>query len=535
MTTITLEERPTWEDVALSFVPPDKRDYRSKALVARLPLITILVGQAVLTWRLSDVVNDDEALYINAGHDLLRHVVHGTPVAVYGSYFSGAPAGYPIPAAVLDGIGGLDLVRLFSLACLLFCTWCVHNVANHVFGRRTGLMAALAFAVSGSVLFVGKLATYDAPCIALIAAALTVGLTKVSVTSGAAVGALLALAAATKYAGAAFIPAVLGLCLIPLSITSPRSLLRPVARAGVAAVTAAGLLLGAYRLWGSSIKQGLSFTTTNRRALDYQPTTLLVRSVVFDIGLLLALALAGLVILALRRSYAQFVIGCVCVLAGLLLPVSQIRIHEFTSLDKHTAFSALFLALPAAVALDLGLTKRVGVKVAIAGVVWLLLIDGLWRSDTQFSWPESMLSTLHAVEKHPVRGLYVSTDGDSEKYYTPSDSPITWEPSAFAYSLLGQGPQAVATVIRSNKYAGFVYRSSGFSGESTATERTMTRVLGDDPAYRLVARIRVDPYHDGHWYVWQKVWPRPRVTVVDAAARLSPGTATGVPVLGGRP
>ena len=70
---------------------------------------------------------DDEALYIDAGHDILSHAVLGSHVASYGSYLSGAPTGYPIVAAVLDTLGGLNLVRLFSLVCLLICTLCVQR------------------------------------------------------------------------------------------------------------------------------------------------------------------------------------------------------------------------------------------------------------------------------------------------------------------------------------------------------------------------------------------------------------------------
>jgi len=53
MSIVVLDERPTWQEVVLSFAPPAKRTDRAAALLARLPIWLILIGQAILTWRLS--------------------------------------------------------------------------------------------------------------------------------------------------------------------------------------------------------------------------------------------------------------------------------------------------------------------------------------------------------------------------------------------------------------------------------------------------------------------------------------------------
>lgn len=504
MSVVVLDERPTWQEVVFSFVPPAKRTMKATALLARVPMALILGTQALLTWRLADIANDDEALYIDAGHDLLHHLATGSHLADYGSYLSGAPSGYPVVAAVLDSFGGLELVRLFSLACLLLCTLCVQRAAQHLFDRRTGLLAALVFAVSGSVLFIGKLATYDAPCIALVALATTLAITKRSFLSGVVIGILLALAAATKYAGAAFTPFVVVLCLLSEGSGGIRELVRLITRAGIAAVTTIGLLAVGYHLWGASIHQGLSFTTTSRKALDYQPTMVLVRSVLDDMGLLLVLALVGVVILANRRAFRKVLISLTCIGAGLFLPLSQIRIHEFTSLDKHTAFSALFFALPGAVTIDAVFARKGAIKALGAVLLWLLLIDGLWRSDLQYSWPASLTRTLSAVEASPVAGTYVSADGDSLRYYTTPNSSIKWEPSAFAYSLFGQGTAVVLSAIQSDRFAGFVYQTGNVPLPVHQTQVDMTRYLSHDPNYRLVIKFRVSPYEKAEWFVWQR-------------------------------
>jgi len=104
-----------WQEVFLSFVPPAKRTSHAKDRLTawRLPLIMVL--QAVLTWRLTDVANDDEALYIHGGQVVIAHLLHGGAanaalLHLYGSYFSGAPNAYPVVAAALDAVGGLILV-----------------------------------------------------------------------------------------------------------------------------------------------------------------------------------------------------------------------------------------------------------------------------------------------------------------------------------------------------------------------------------------------------------------------------------------
>ena len=61
------------------------------------------------------------------------------------------------------------------------------------------------FALTGSVQFIGKLATYDAPCLVLVALASMLAITKrsMSIAIAPVIGALLAVATVTKYTGLA--------------------------------------------------------------------------------------------------------------------------------------------------------------------------------------------------------------------------------------------------------------------------------------------------------------------------------------------
>ncbi len=497
-------ERPSWEEVVVSFAPVDRRS-TGIALVRRanLPLIMILLFQAVLTWRLSDIASDDEALYINAGHDLIDHVLNGSHLSNYGSYLSGAPNAYPVPAALLDSLGGLALVRFFSLALLLLSTVCVYHVASSIYSRRSGLCAAFLFSVSGSVLFIGKLATYDAPCLALVAVGLSIAVCRRGLWSGALCGGCLALAAVTKYAGAGFAPFVIGLLIVCGMGSEPRARGLAVLRGLVAAGTTIAILFAAYRLWGGSVSAGLRVTTTGRRAIDYQPDGLLLRSLSFDVGLLAVLAVVGAGIAMRRRMVRQGAAAVVCIGAAAFLPLSQLRIHEFVSLDKHTAFSALFLAVPAGSALAWLSTRTRVSRVATLIVVWIVVVNGLWRSQVQYSWPSSLLSVLSLVQRDPVPGVYLSTDGDAARYYSGGTPEIRWTSSSSGYSLFNQGDVAVATAIASGRYAGFVYRT-GDDGTAPTTEAAATADLAPDHRYRLLGHFKQSPYAPYVWYVWQR-------------------------------
>ena len=93
------------------------------------------------------------------------------------------------------------MARFFSLCCMLTATVCVYKIGRYLFNENVGLLASLVFALTGSVQFVGKLATYDAPCLVLVALATTLAITKRSIAVAPIIGALLAMAAVTQCPG----------------------------------------------------------------------------------------------------------------------------------------------------------------------------------------------------------------------------------------------------------------------------------------------------------------------------------------------
>ena len=195
----------------------------------------------------------------------------------------------------------------------------------------------------------------------------------------------------------------------------PRALLRGVA----ATFVFAGLLLVGYHLWGSGISAGVKFTTTGRKALDPTPTyTSCLTSLLEDIGLTWGLAIGGILLMLRRRAWDKVLLMLVMLGAGSVIQVSMLRIHELTSLDKHTYFTGFFCAVPAAVALNWALSKRGRTALAAFAVIWLLLIDGMWRSKIQYSWPSSIMKPISEINQLNLPGQYFSFDSDTAQFYT---------------------------------------------------------------------------------------------------------------------
>src|SRR5437667_10977630 len=109
-------------------------------------------------------------------------------------------------------LGGLELVRSFSLACMLIVTACGYYVTKQLFDQKSAVFAAIFFVCQGPVLFLSRFATYDPLCLCLVA----VG-TALAVNASLAqrpwrtlsIGPFLVLAFGAKYAALLFIPSLL--------------------------------------------------------------------------------------------------------------------------------------------------------------------------------------------------------------------------------------------------------------------------------------------------------------------------------------
>jgi hypothetical protein len=261
-------------------------------------------------------------------------------------------------------------------------------------------------------------------------------------------------------------------------------------------------VIGGYHFWGAGIATGVRFTTTARKAIDPMGLPALIRSLLYDIGLTYALAIGGIVLTFRRGRWNKAVLMAVMLGAGSVIQASSLRIHEFTSLDKHTAFTALFCAVPAAVALNWAFSKRGRTTLAAVAVIWLLLVDGMWRSNQQYSWPASLLTPISEVKSLGIPGQYVSFDADDGTYYTSADSGIEWYPAAETYSIFGQGVAQVTEMEKSHQFTGFLFDDTKLSTQNIAELKILYRLLAADPYYFKTSTVGVGPYTKAVWELW---------------------------------
>jgi 4-amino-4-deoxy-L-arabinose transferase-like glycosyltransferase len=319
------------------------------SIARRWPIIGILALQALICLiMLNNTTFQDEALYLYAGRQIIHHWNGGPPLLEnYSFYFSGYPYVYPVVGGFLDMLGGLELARDFSLACMLGVTVIVYAITARLFGRRAAVFASAAYASTGSALFLGRLATFDAMCLLLIAAA-----SALAVYGGMSkhpwgvlgIGPILVLAILAKYAALLFIPPVFALlaCLaIPFL-----GYWRAIARSALAAVSFAISAGVAYKIMDKSAFHAINGSTTSRDVILKEPRLDLFLHVLQMAGPQLFLAVIGL-LLTSRLQWRYRMLAVVLFGSAWLAPVYHIYVQESISLDKHIAYAAFF-AMPLA-------------------------------------------------------------------------------------------------------------------------------------------------------------------------------------------
>ena len=475
-------------------------------------MAVVLLVQVVASTRLRNSAFQDEALYVYYGHWMLDHWLRGADLYSNPSaWFTGAPQLYPVLAALLDSVGGLELVRLFSTLCMLSATVAVYWTANSLFGRpdqvRVGTFAALVFAVSGPVLVLGHFATYDAPSYAAVAWALAVG---VWVARGGQqrsrwwavlVGGLLALAVLLKYASAIDAPFVLlAVAASTLGHTSRRwEGLRTSLVAGSAAVAVLALSVAT---WARPLLAGVVSSTIQRQSLAPESTAQLLGRVVGDAGPMIALGLLG-GLLVLRHRPA---LGAVLLVASVAAPLYQVYTGESVSLHKTVVLGLLFGA-PLAGHLCAVLAERWWGAPLVAAALLSSLLHGTSVSERIFtSWPDttSLASALTPiVEGTP--GIRIAGDNPEPLQYALREQTQPWQwmatyDGAFRYEGLSDVPAFERALA--DRYLGVVFLDGG-SDVGRQLEPRMS-----DLGYTQTAVVRTpDAGHE--WVVWQPAADRP--------------------------
>ena len=488
---------PHWTVALHDWLPIALRRVLTVRRVGAAPLALALLLLAFLSSRLDNTAFIDEALYVNAGRDYIDHWITGSPVGYYGDSFSGVPFVYPVLAAVLDGLGGLALVRWFSLACVLVATVSLHRVVARLESRRAADLAAVMFAVCGPVVFAGHLGTFDAVVVALLAVGADAAVRARSGAAAAAAGAVLGVVPVVKYTGAVLVPAVLALVLL---LATDRLQAH---RAGLTAAVAVVVPLLAWLAWSDQIRNGVVFTTTGRKALSPYPPSALLGWMVLDVGVLLVTAVVGLALLARRGRRCAFV-ALVLLGAGLALPVAQMRLGEAVSFDKHLAYSALFLAPAAGCALAC-LSRRTWRLGPVVLVLAVALLFGASRSSSLFQNWVNVRPVIDLVRADPAPGLYLSSAADPLAYHTGDLVDVRWETT---FTLYAEGDGVVRAAVQHDRYRRIVLRSASTGApDQDRGQRVLVDALRNNPDYRLTTSFPARSDTD-RWLIFDLVRAR---------------------------
>ena len=422
---MTRQADPQWLATDIQKASPgeiggdDQRGTRRPFLVS-VPLLTVLALQTVLSLRLiwSKTAFNDEALYLWAGHLELAHILHGTPTPSFQTYFSGAPVIYLPLGALADSLGGLAAARMLSLAFMLGATVLLFGTTQQLFGRRAGEIAAGSFGLLGSAQFLGAFATYDAMAVFLLALAARLVVMARRWSSEPlliAAGLVLALADATKYPTILWDPVVIALA--ALTATQGSWLRRSSRAVRLALYTSAAILVALLRLGGHSYLQGIMFTTLARES-SRVPAGAILRDSALWVGLILVIALRGLVIAdSTRVRLICATLACAVVLA----PLEQARIHTQTSLDKHVAFGAWFGAIAVGYVLDRAVetSKYMGWRIPI-GTIGLIALMGIPQASSFYSsWPNAatVIATMQRLVAADPGAPILAEQGPVVDYY----------------------------------------------------------------------------------------------------------------------
>jgi hypothetical protein len=498
---------------------------------ASWPLLAVLAVQTVLSLLLvrADTAFEDEATYLWAGHLEWAHLLHGTPLPQFPSYFSGAPVIYPPIGALADSVGGLTAARILSLAFMLGATVALWATTDRLFGRRAAFFAAALFAVSGPTLHLGSFATYDAMSVFLVtlAAWLVVrpGERQDATVWMIAAGVALALADATAYTYALFDLVVLLLALVT-AFPKPGgrfAAMRPLTVLAVGGV----LVLTALLLGGSRYNHGIGNTTVFRTAGSDSAFTVLAQSWSWT-GVIVIAAICGAVYSWVSRpGRAQTWLLTLLAGAALLIPAEQASLHTTASLNKHVDLGIWFAAVAAGYAVDkliavapAGNMRAVTCGACVIALSFPVVVGASQSREFSTNWPNSTAFTaiLGPLVDHGTGRLLVE-DPSLAEYYLPAGSQwMRWSSTRNIVGPSGAptgGPSNAAGVVGAGNAGTFgMYIQEGYFSlvalnfaDTTSLDHRLAADLRLNHHYHV---IQIVPYGagpagpaPGEYVIWQ--------------------------------
>jgi len=514
------------KNAAVDTVAETRRAERLHELLAQalawrgLPLGVILTLQAVVALvTLNNSAFQDEALYIYAGRQLLSQYLGGPSVVdPFATYMSGHPDVYPLLAGALDAIGGLALARLLSLVAMLVATSCVYWMGAHLFSRQAAIFGSAIFAMQGPVLFLSRLATYDALCLSLLAVA-TVLAFKLSVARhpwlALALGPTLVLAFFAKYAFLLWTPTVFAI--VALQTWKARGWISAAIRVTLTLIATTAAAIVALAILGDSFIHALVASTLQRQTsaiLPTAPRSALLWQVISYTGIALALGLLG----ALLIPRSQRLLGWLFVATSVLAPIYHLYHDEPISLVKHLAYGAVFVAPLGGLVIQrliewqatraTTITHGAPHGMAALPVLLIIFIFGLRQAQLQYDqWSNStQMTELMRALVRPDSGHYLAEDMEVTRYYL-QDVSADWQwtgPFWFEYTTRqGQTLYDVAAYEQAIHDGYFNAIELSF-GATAPLDYQLRAALNASPNYQLVGRIYYhNAFGSGYYYVWR--------------------------------
>jgi len=530
MSTDTSEQAPA-TGVPQARVPHRKPRVTEGHSLAAWPLLAVLTVQAVLSLRLlrADTAYQEEALLLRAGHLEWAHWLHGAPIPSFSAYFSGAPVIYPPLGALADNAAGLDGARILSLVFMLGATTLLWGATRRLFGRQAAFFAAAMFAMLGPVLHLGAFATYDAMSQFLIALAawcvVRAGDRGEATGWMVAGGAALALANATAYSSVMFDLVVVVLAL--LATRPEASWLLAVRRAATVAVAAAALLSTGLLIGGGSYLGGFERTNLARVPGSASPYAVLADSWYWA-GLIVVLALCGIVISAASRPAARTCLLAVLTAAAVLGPLEQARRHTAATLNEHVGLGAWFAAIAVGYAVDwfieaapAGRSRVVTCVACLIGLSFPIALGASqsWGLASNWANASAFVGIFRPLAEHST-GRFLVEDPSVAEYYLPSGNQ--WQRWSSTRNIVlptgtdtgGSTAAAAAVTAAGNAPVYANYIAAGYFSlvalnytDTTALDRDITADLRRNHHYHIIQvvpyGIEIPPIGLGTYVIWQ--------------------------------
>lgn len=486
----------------------------------------VLAVQAVLSLRLikTDTAFQDEALYLWAGHRELAHVLHGTPMPPFPTYFSGAPVIYPLFGALTDGIGGLIAARILSLVFMLGTTGLLWAVARQLYGPTAAFFSAALFAILGPTLHLGSFATYDAMSVFLVALSVwfvvRAGDRQDATGWMIAAGVSLAVANATAYSITLFDPIVIGLALIT-AFPAPGGK-RAVGRCLILLTVLVVLLGFGLLIGGSYYRTGID-NTTLQRVPGVDPVLRVFADSWAWTGAVAVVALIGVIISLIQRPWtARTWLPLLLTAAIAAVPAEQAGLHTTASLSKHGTMGAWFAAIAAGYAADwfisaagVGRIRAVTAGACVAALA-LPAVIGVGQARTfAANWPNasSFIEIFGPLVDHGSGRVLVEDPSIAEYYLAAGSHWKRWSGTRNIVLPSGAstgGPSKTAGVVGSGNagvYAVFI-QEGYFSlvalnfADTTVLDRSIRADLRANHHYHIIDVVPYGPVH-GTYVIWR--------------------------------